>query len=64
MSYARTLDVWIERYERRYDEAVRLAGEERARVWRVYLRAARQGFTSGWASVYQVLAHRPRSRLA
>jgi cyclopropane-fatty-acyl-phospholipid synthase len=59
MSYARTLDVWIERFERRYDEAVRLAGEERARVWRVYLRAARQGFTSGWASVYQVLADRP-----
>ena len=24
-----------------------------------YLRAARQGFTTGWASVYQVLAHRP-----
>ena len=58
-SYARTLDVWIERFERRYGEAVRLAGEERARVWRVYLRAARQGFTSGWASVYQVLADRP-----
>jgi cyclopropane-fatty-acyl-phospholipid synthase len=59
MSYARTLDCWIEAFERRYDEAVRLAGEERARVWRVYLRAARQGFTSGWASVYQVRADRP-----
>ena len=58
-SYARTLDVWIERFERRYDEAVRLAGAERARVWRVYLRAARQGFVTGWASVYQVLADRP-----
>ena len=41
-------------------EAVRLAGVERARVWRVYLRAARQGFLTGWASVYQVLADRPR----
>ena len=28
---------------------------ERARIWRLYLRAARQGFTTGWASVYQVL---------
>jgi len=24
----------------------------------LYLRAARQGFTTGWASVYQVLARR------
>jgi cyclopropane-fatty-acyl-phospholipid synthase len=57
--YATTLTHWIERYESRYDEAVRLAGEERARVWKLYLHAARQGFTTGWASVYQVLAHRP-----
>jgi cyclopropane-fatty-acyl-phospholipid synthase len=57
--YATTLTHWIERYEARYDEAVRLAGEERARVWKLYLHAARQGFTTGWASVYQVLAHRP-----
>jgi cyclopropane-fatty-acyl-phospholipid synthase len=58
MDYARTLDFWIDSYESRYDEAVALAGEERARVWKLYLRAARQGFTTGWASVYQVLAHR------
>ena len=57
--YAETLRHWIETYEARYDEAVRLAGVERARVWRVYLRAARQGFLTGWASVYQVLADRP-----
>jgi cyclopropane-fatty-acyl-phospholipid synthase len=57
--YAETLKRWIERYEGRYEEAVRLAGEERARVWRLYLHAARQGFTTGWASIYQVLAHKP-----
>jgi cyclopropane-fatty-acyl-phospholipid synthase len=57
--YAQTLTHWIERYESRYAEAERLAGPERARVWRLYLRAARQGFATGWASVYQVLAHRP-----
>ncbi|HEY2317696.1 MAG TPA: cyclopropane-fatty-acyl-phospholipid synthase family protein [Solirubrobacteraceae bacterium] len=57
--YARTLTYWIESYESRYDEAVRLAGAERARVWKLYLRAARAGFTTGWASVYQVLAARP-----
>ncbi|HWE09613.1 MAG TPA: cyclopropane-fatty-acyl-phospholipid synthase family protein [Solirubrobacteraceae bacterium] len=56
--YSRTLGYWIDSYERRYDEAVRLAGAERARVYRLYLRAARAGFDTGWASVYQVLAHR------
>src|ERR1019366_7556029 len=50
----RTLSEWIERYERRYEQAVAHAGEERARVWRLYLHAARQGFTTGWASIYQV----------
>jgi cyclopropane-fatty-acyl-phospholipid synthase len=57
--YARTLSYWIESFEARYDEAVRLAGAERARVWRVYLRAARSGFATGYASVYQVLARKP-----
>ena len=57
--YARTTSIWISRFEERYAEAVRLAGEERARVWRLYLRAAHQGFATGWASIYQVLAHRP-----
>jgi len=57
--YAETLRHWIQRYEDRYEDAVRIAGEERARVWRLYLRAARMGFVTGWASIYQVLAHRP-----
>jgi cyclopropane-fatty-acyl-phospholipid synthase len=56
--YATTIGHWIERFDARWDEAVRLAGIERARIWRLYLRAARQGFETGWASVYQVLAHR------
>lgn len=57
--YEQTLTRWIERYEDRYQDAVRLAGAERARVWRLYLRAARLGFQTGWATVYQVLADRP-----
>ncbi|TML96578.1 MAG: methyltransferase domain-containing protein [Actinobacteria bacterium] len=57
--YAETLTHWISRFESRYDDAIRLAGPERARVWRLYLHAARQGFETGWASIYQVLAHLP-----
>jgi cyclopropane-fatty-acyl-phospholipid synthase len=56
--YAETIRYWSASFEERYDEAIRIAGSERARVWRVYLRAARQGFLTGWASVYQVLAHK------
>ena len=62
--YAATLRHWIDRYEARYDDAVRLAGAERARVWRLYLHAARLGFVTGWASIYQVLAHRPSPDLS
>jgi cyclopropane-fatty-acyl-phospholipid synthase len=57
--YEQTLGHWISRYEERYDDAVRLAGEERARVWKLYLRAARLGFETGWASIYQVRAAKP-----
>jgi cyclopropane-fatty-acyl-phospholipid synthase len=57
--YAETLRHWTRSYEEHYEDAVRLGGVERARVWRLYLRAARLGFKTGWASIYQVLAHRP-----
>ncbi len=57
--YAETLHHWMQRFESRYEDAVRLAGAQRARIWRLYLHAARQGFVTGWASIYQVLAHRP-----
>ncbi len=56
--YALTLTEWLSRFESRLDEAVALGGSERVRIWRLYLRAARQGFQTGWASVYQVLADR------
>jgi cyclopropane-fatty-acyl-phospholipid synthase len=58
--YAETLRHWIEGFDRNYERAVQLAGIERARIWRLYLRAARMGFQTGWASIYQVLAHLPQ----
>jgi cyclopropane-fatty-acyl-phospholipid synthase len=57
--YARTLAEWTRRLDGRLDEAERLAGPERTRIWRLYLRAARRGFDVGLTSVYQVLASRP-----
>jgi cyclopropane-fatty-acyl-phospholipid synthase len=54
--YAETLRHWIANYEERYEDAIGIAGIERARTWKLYLRAARQGFLTGWASIYQVRA--------
>jgi cyclopropane-fatty-acyl-phospholipid synthase len=56
--YERTLTEWIANFDARLDDAVRLAGPERARVWRVYLRAARNGFRNDFTSIYQVRARR------
>jgi cyclopropane-fatty-acyl-phospholipid synthase len=57
--YAETLRHWARRFDEHLGEAVRSGGEERARVWRLYLRAARQGFETGATTVHQVLCLRP-----
>jgi cyclopropane-fatty-acyl-phospholipid synthase len=54
--YAETLRHWATRLDENVEEAVRLAGAERVRVWRLYLRAARNGFETGFTSIYQVRA--------
>jgi cyclopropane-fatty-acyl-phospholipid synthase len=58
--YAETLRHWYENLDRRLPEAERIAGPERLRVWRLYLRAARNAFLNGTLSVYQVRASLPR----
>jgi cyclopropane-fatty-acyl-phospholipid synthase len=57
--YVETLRQWADRLDERRAEAERIAGAERVRVWRLYLRAARSGFESGFTSVYQVLCRAP-----
>ena len=57
--YAETLRHWAKNVDDNLDEAIRLAGPERVRVWRLYLRAARRGFESGFTSIYQVRCSRP-----
>jgi cyclopropane-fatty-acyl-phospholipid synthase len=57
--YARTLLEWQNRFEANIDEARRLGGDERVRVWQIYLRVSRHGFESGFMSVYQVRAVKP-----
>ena len=62
--YVQTLGHWARRLDERLDDAVRLAGAERVRVWRLYLRAARSGFQTGFTSIYQVLCHARADRPA
>jgi cyclopropane-fatty-acyl-phospholipid synthase len=59
--YARTLLEWQNRFEANIDRARELAGDERVRVWRIYLRVSRQGFENGFMSPYQVLSENPQS---
>jgi cyclopropane-fatty-acyl-phospholipid synthase len=57
--YARTLREWTKRLDEHLDEAEQLAGVQRTRIWRLYLRAARHGFDTSITAVYQARAHRP-----
>jgi cyclopropane-fatty-acyl-phospholipid synthase len=57
--YARTLTHWAQRLDDNLARAEQLAGPERLRVWRLYLRAARNGFATHFTSIYQVRAVKP-----
>jgi cyclopropane-fatty-acyl-phospholipid synthase len=58
LDYAETLRHWAANLDAGLERAISLAGPERVRIWRLYLRAARNGFLSGFTSVYQVKARK------
>ncbi len=51
--YAETLKHWAQNLDANGAEGERLAGAERMRVWRLYLRMARNGFENGFLNIYQ-----------
>jgi cyclopropane-fatty-acyl-phospholipid synthase len=57
--YARTLWQWVERLDARREEAIGIVGDERYRIWRVYMAGSANAFARGWISIYQVLAAKP-----
>ena len=57
--YAITLRHWPTGSTSASTRPCALAGPERTRIWRLYLRAARHGFDVGLTAVYQVRAQRP-----
>jgi cyclopropane-fatty-acyl-phospholipid synthase len=56
--YAETLAAWLSRLEARFAEAVSIAGERRARLYRLYLTASAVAFRLGHNSVHQLLLAR------
>ncbi len=60
--YVRTVDVWYDTFERRWDDVVAMVGEETARVWRLYLVGGGMAFRDGRMGVDQILSVRNDSR--
>ncbi|GAC1530144.1 MAG: cyclopropane-fatty-acyl-phospholipid synthase family protein [Acidimicrobiales bacterium] len=56
--YALTLRRWSANLEEGWDEACRLVGERRARVWRLYLAGSAVSFETAAIGIHQVLAVR------
>jgi cyclopropane-fatty-acyl-phospholipid synthase len=56
--YDLTLQRWVRNLEANWDEAVRLVGEGRARVWLLYMAASAVNFRLGGVQIEQVLATR------
>jgi len=57
--YARTLWHWVERLESQKEEARRIVGEDRFRIWQIYMAGSAHAFERGWLSLYQLLAAKP-----
>ncbi|MEU9346731.1 cyclopropane-fatty-acyl-phospholipid synthase family protein [Streptomyces sp. NPDC048278] len=57
--YVRTITAWHRTLEDRWDECVRLVGEEAARVWRLYLVGGALAFEERRMGVDQILSVRP-----
>jgi cyclopropane-fatty-acyl-phospholipid synthase len=57
--YALTLRRWVANLAAGRAEAIAEIGEERERVWRLYMLGSAQGFEGGEIGIYQTLAARP-----
>jgi cyclopropane-fatty-acyl-phospholipid synthase len=57
--YALTLRHWLRRLEGRAGDAIRAAGEEVYRIWRLYLAGSAADFDSASIGVYQALYAKP-----
>lgn len=54
--YGKTLWRWVTRLEQQSDEARRMIGEPKYRIWRIYKAGSAYAFDHGWMELWQVLA--------
>lgn len=59
--YAQTLMHWVDRLEGSREAAEALVGEQRFRIWRIYMAGCVQGFAQGGVTIHQVLASKQAS---
>lgn len=62
LHYARTCQLWCERLTAAREEAVRLVGEEKYRIWVAYLAGVSLAFSRGGARIFQTLASKTAKR--
>jgi len=55
LHYAKTLEHWLERYERAVDRVTEMFGPEFVRMWRLYLAGSIAGFRVGTLQLFQVV---------
>lgn len=54
--YGKTLWHWVNRLEQHADEARNLIGEQKYRIWRIYMGGSAYAFDHDWMELWQVLA--------
>jgi cyclopropane-fatty-acyl-phospholipid synthase len=57
--YARTLRSWVANLEANWDEAVRLVGRARAKIWHLYMAGSAIGFEDNGIAIHQILGAVP-----
>jgi cyclopropane-fatty-acyl-phospholipid synthase len=57
--YAMTLWRWVENLEQQQEAARAMIGEDKYRIWRIYMAGSAYAFERNWLSLYQVLAGKP-----
>jgi len=62
MHYARTLEYWLERFERSYEQVQSQYGPQFARMWRLYLAGSIAGFRTGTMQLFQVVFAGPQCK--
>lgn len=55
MHYARTIEFWLQRYERCFDQVVERFDSAFARMWRLYLAGSIAGFRTGTLQLFQLV---------